>query len=151
MLNREDGMTVVWVFGIMIILGILAFALVSRTIGERRITDYLRRSETAFNAAEACLELVISNLTPPSLTEPIPAPPDTWAMLPNDALYKTGVPDSMPENVLVIKLKTEVFQSTELQHVIYRARTSGKLGTATRSLVADIRLGPLPAGTQYNM
>jgi len=62
MLKNEDGMSVVIVFGIMILLGLLAFALVNRTVGERQITTYLVRYEIAFSAAEGGLEKALLEL-----------------------------------------------------------------------------------------
>lgn len=153
MLDNENGMTIVWVFGIMVIIGILAFALVFRTVGERQITSYLMRSEMAFNAAEACLDIAIEKLspTPFPVIEPIPAPPDTWVVMPNNALYKTGLPDSLAEEVLIKEVTSKEFEDTKLQYIVYRARTSGKSRTATRSIEAEIRMGPLgeAATTQY--
>ncbi len=147
MLRNEEGMSIVMVFGIMVILGILASALIVRTLGERQITTYIKRSETAFNAAEACLDLAISKLH--TETSAIPAPPDTWAALPNNALYKTGLPDSLPEEISIEDMYTPPLWSAELVNIIYEVRTSGKERDITRSLEAGVRIGPVPFITQH--
>lgn len=148
MLRNEDGMSVVVVFGILVILGLLAFALVVRTIGERQVVSYLTRREVAFNAAEACLDLAIGRLLEPDNTSPIPDT-GTWATLFNDVLYKTGLPGSSPEAIIVEETEIKVFEDIEFKYVTYRIRTSGKAGQAVRSLEAGIRMGPVPGGTEY--
>jgi type II secretory pathway pseudopilin PulG len=148
MLRNEDGISVVMVFGIMVILGLLAFALVVRTMGERQVVSYLTRREVAFNAAEACLDLAVGRLLETDNTSPIPAI-GTWATLPNNALYKTGHPDSVPKEVTIQGVETKKLEDTELKYINYRIRTSGKSERAVRSLEAVIRMGPVPSGTQY--
>jgi len=62
MLKNEDGMSVVMVFGILVLLGLLAFALLNRTVAERQVITHLLRREIAFNAAEGGLERALLEL-----------------------------------------------------------------------------------------
>jgi len=62
MLKNEDGMSVVMVFGILVLLGLLAFALLNRTVAERQVVTHLLRREIAFNAAEGGLERALLEL-----------------------------------------------------------------------------------------
>lgn len=152
MLRNESGMSIVVVFGVMIILGLLAFALIFKTTGERQVVSYLTRREIAFNAAEACLDLTIGRMLESSdQTSPIPAT-GTWDTLSNNALYKTGLPDSLPEEIAIVDIYTPPLQIAENVCIIYRARTSGKARQAVRSLEAGINLGGthgVPYTTQH--
>jgi len=62
MLRNENGMSVVIVFGILVLLGLLAFALLNRTVAERQVITHLLRREIAFNAAEGGLERALLEL-----------------------------------------------------------------------------------------
>ncbi|MEA3431143.1 MAG: hypothetical protein U9R01_00460, partial [candidate division WOR-3 bacterium] len=62
MLRNENGMSVVTVFGILVLLGLLAFALLNRTVAERQVITHLLRREIAFNAAEGGLEKALLEL-----------------------------------------------------------------------------------------
>ncbi len=62
MLRNEEGMSVVMVFGILVLLGLLAFALLNRTVAERQVITHLLRREIAFNAAEGGLERALLEL-----------------------------------------------------------------------------------------
>ncbi len=55
-------MSVVMVFGILVLLGLLAFALLNRTVAERQVITHLLRREIAFNAAEGGLEKALLEL-----------------------------------------------------------------------------------------
>jgi len=148
MLRNEEGMSIVMVFGIMVILGILASALIVRALGERQITTYLKRSEIAFNAAEACLNLAIARLLEADNVSPIP---DTgsWYNFTTCAFYKTGIPDSAPEPIVFQGSDTKKLMGTEFGYLQYRIRASGKMEQITRSIEAGVRVGPLPHGPQH--
>ncbi|OYD16685.1 hypothetical protein CH333_02845 [candidate division WOR-3 bacterium JGI_Cruoil_03_44_89] len=150
MLRNESGMSIVVVFGVMVILGLLAFALIFRTTGERQVVSYLTRREIAFNAAEACLDLTIGKILETDNVSPIPAPPDTWATLSNNALYKTGLPGSPPEEITIQATEIKELEDTKLQYITYGMRTSGKARQAVRSLEAAVIIGPLKYGTEYS-
>jgi len=148
MLRNEDGISIVVVFGVLVILTLLAFALVVRTLGKRQVVSHLTRREMAFNAAEAGLNLAIGRLLEPDNMSPIPET-GTWAPLFNNVFYKTGLPDSLPEAITIEEIETKALEDMEFIYITYRIRTSGKAEQTVRSLKAGIRMGPLPGGTEY--
>jgi hypothetical protein len=149
--GNQRGMSLVLVMAIFVALGIIAVAFLTTSTTEVRMSKYAADSKTAFHAAEAGLALCIARI-PGDLTA-FPAAPDTWALLANQAGYKSGPSDTVPVPIELsgtqYLIGFSVEQGSEFYGYIYDLLTSGKKKRSRREIKAKVRCGPIPGGTQY--
>lgn len=147
-LKNERGASLVLVFGIMVILGMLAATLIVINQTQSGVASYVRSREIAFNAAEAGVNLGISRL--PNSIDPFPTPPAIWDTLPNGALFKSGASDSAATPIEVVQLYQPV-PGYNIKFVFntYRVCASGRASRVKKTLEAGVRCGPFTLGTNY--
>lgn len=141
-------MSLVLVMGIFVILGIIAVTFITMSTSEVKVSKYTANSKIAFHAAEAGLDYGIANV--PVDLSAFPASPDTWDTLPNQAMYKSGPPDSLPTPPEFVGkqylTENSVVKGSAFYNYQYKLHASGKIKRSTREIKAEVTCGPMGGG-----
>ncbi len=147
-MKKEKGMSLVLVMGIFVILGIIAVTFITISTNEVKVSKYTANSKIAFHSAEAGLDYGIANV--PMDLSAFPSSPDIWDTLPNQAMYKSGPPDTVPIPPEFSGKQYLVGYSMEHGSAFYDYRfklhASGKINRSTREIKAEVKCGPMGGG-----
>ena len=150
-MKNNRGISLVLVMALFVALGVIAVAFITMTSTEVKISKYTVDSKIAFHAAEAGIELGIARI--PTNLSAFPASPDTWLILPNQARYKSGPPDSLPATIPLKGTRYlvgySIEQGSDFYSLLYDVETSGRMSRSVKELKARVSCGPMPGGTQY--
>ncbi|MDI6840084.1 MAG: pilus assembly PilX N-terminal domain-containing protein [bacterium] len=147
-LSADRGIGLILVMGIFVILGTIAVALVTMSVSQMKLSHYTTDSKLAFHSAEAGIDYAIAMI--PGYHGAFPDTPDIWITLPNQAKYKSGLPDTTPTPAEIIGISYLTGYSMELGSdffsVVYDLTASGKFEESKRIIKARVKCGPLPSG-----